>query len=138
VVLIVLARVWLRRRQRRGGRSTGEERSIRIPQRSSRTRAPRRPRPAGPSWTRPYDAVTAYLAALRDLATRDPAAARAENETPRAHAARVAAGSELAALQADYALARYGGRALTEAENRRAIGRWQRLRQRPRTPDGPP
>jgi hypothetical protein len=136
VVLVVLARVWLRRRQQRGVRATGEERSIRVPQRPSRVRPPRQPRTAGRSWTRPYDAVTAYLAALRDLATSDPEAARAEHETPRAHAARVAAGAELAALQADYALARYGGRALTDAENRRAIGRWQRLRRRPRPADG--
>jgi hypothetical protein len=138
VVLIVLARVWLRRRQRRGGPSTGEERSIRIPQRATRVRAPRRPRRQGRTWTRPYDAVTAYLAALRDLAAGDPSAARGEHETPRAHAARVSAGPELAALQADYALARYGGRALTDAEHRRAIGRWQRLRRRPRAPDTPP
>jgi len=135
VVIVVLARVWLRRRQRRGGRSTGEERSIRIPQRSARVRVPRPPRAAGRSWTRPYDAVTAYLAALRDLAARDTAAARAEHETPRAHAARIAAGPELGALQADYALARYGGRTLSDAENRRAIGRWRRLRKGPRAPD---
>ena len=136
VVLVVLARIWLRRRQNRGIRTSGEDRSIRIPQRTSRVRAPK-PRPARPSWTRPYDAVTAYLAALRDLAARDPAAARKEHETPRAHAARVVAGRELAALQADYALARYGARELTEAENRRALGRWQRLR-RQRSPEAPP
>jgi hypothetical protein len=138
VVLIVLARIWLRRRTRGGLRSTSEERSFRIPQRGSRARGPRQAFPARPSWTRPYDAVTAYIAALRDLATREPDAARADHETPRAHAARVAAGPELAALQADYALARYGGRSLSPAENRRAIGRWERLRRRPRAPDAPP
>jgi hypothetical protein len=42
----------------------------------------------------------------------------------------VQAGSELDALQADYALDRYGNRRLTDAEHRRAIGRWQRLRSR--------
>jgi hypothetical protein len=128
VVLVVLARIWLRRRTRRGGRSTGDERSFRIPQRSAQTR-PRRPRPAPiPAWTAPTDAVSAYLAALTDLAARDPAAARGEHETPRGHARRVQAGTELGALQADYALARYGERTLTDAEHRRAISRWRRLR----------
>jgi hypothetical protein len=74
--------------------------------------------------------VTAYLASLDALAAHDPGQARAPHETPRAHARRVAVGPALAALQADYALARYGGRSLTDAENRRAIGRWQRLRRR--------
>jgi hypothetical protein len=45
----------------------------------------------------------------------------------------VRAGIELDALQADYALSRYGGRPLTAAEHRRALGRWQRLRRRLRS-----
>jgi hypothetical protein len=79
------------------------------------------------------DAVTAYLAALDDLASRDPERARAEHETPRAHARRAAIGPELDGLQAAYALARYGGRPLTPAEDRRALGRLRRLRHRLRT-----
>jgi hypothetical protein len=128
VVLVVLARIWLKRRGRRSGRSTGEERSFRIPQRAARVRAARMPAAGVRRWTHPTDAVTAYLAALTDLADRDPAAARAEHETPRAHARRIGAGPALAGLQADYSLARYGDRALTDAEHRRAIGRWRRLR----------
>jgi hypothetical protein len=85
-----------------------------------------------PPW-RARDAVSAYLASLDELAAHRPDAARGEHETPRAHARRVSAGTELDILQADYALARYGGRILTDAEHRRAIGRWQRLRRRLRS-----
>ena len=48
--------------------------------------------------------------------------------------ARGLAGGEpdLVALQADYALARYGSRSLSATENRRAIGRWLRIRERVR------
>lgn len=131
VVVLVLARVWLRRRVGRLGRAGSDERSFRIPQRSSRVRPARGPSAPGPRRAAPHDAVSAYLAALDDLATRRPLAARAEHETPRSHARRVVAGPELAGLQADYALARYGDRVLTDAENQRALSRWQRLRRRP-------
>jgi hypothetical protein len=139
IVLVVLARVWLRRRPSRAGRGGSEERSFRLPdhpfarrRRTARAQAPRN-RPT------PSDAVSAYLAALDDVATLAPHYARTESETPRAHAGRVRLGLELDALQADYGLARYGGRSLTDAEHRRAIGRWQRLRRRlrSRTPADP-
>lgn len=133
VVLIVLARVWLRRRVRRSAGGGVEERSFRIPQHSFRLHTPRAPRPARARPWNPHDAVTAYLAALDDLAAHRPDSARADHETPRAHARRVEAGTELGVLQADYALARYGGRVLTDAEHRRALGRWQRLRHRLRS-----
>lgn len=127
VVLVVLARVWLRRRGSPRPRGREEERSFRIPPRGERARPPlaaavqvRR--------GRPHDAVTAYLATLDDLAAADPEAARAEHETPRGHARRVGAGPGLAALQADYALARYGGRTLSVREHQRALDRWRRLR----------
>lgn len=80
---------------------------------------------------RPTDAVTAYLAALRlvdpdDDLRRDPA------ETPAQHAHRlhgIGAGSfELDLLAADFELARWGGRRLTPAEDRRALGRLERFR----------
>ena len=130
VVLIVLARVWLHRRVARPAGRGSEERSFRIPQRSFRLRVPR-PAPPPPFVPlEPTDAVTAYLASLDDLAAHDPGSAHGEHETPRAHARRVQAGTELDALQADYALDRYGNRPLTDAEHRRAIGRWQRLRSR--------
>lgn len=133
VVLVVLARVWLRRRPGRAGRGGSEERSFRLPQHLFRRRTrPARPQPA-PRRGDPTDAVGAYLAALDDVAAQAPASARADHETPRAHAGRVQLGFELDALQADYGLARYGGRSLTDAEHRRAVGRWQRLRQRLRS-----
>lgn len=134
VVLVVLARVWLRRRPGPAGRGSEEERSFQLPDRlfARRTRPVRTAPPARRG--DPTDAVGAYLAALDDLATHAPAAARAPHETPRAHAGRVRLGLELDALQADYGLARYGGRALSDAEQRRAIGRWRRLRRRVRSP----
>ncbi len=130
VVLIVLARVWLHRRIARPSGRGSEERSFRIPHRSFRLRIPRQARPSPFAPLQPTDAVTAYLAALDDLAAYDPQSAHDEHETPRSHARRVRAGSELDALQADYALDRYGNRPLTDAEHRRAIGRRQRLRSR--------
>jgi hypothetical protein len=130
VVLFVLLRVWLRRRKTRVTRTPNEERSIELPPQrrpsSATAAAGRAPR----GEVRATDAVTAYLAALDDLERWRPAEARAESETPRAHARRIAIGPELAALQAGYALARYGGRPLSGAEHRRALGRWGRLRRR--------
>ncbi|HET8776697.1 MAG TPA: hypothetical protein VFN76_03450, partial [Candidatus Limnocylindria bacterium] len=133
VVLVVLARVWLRRRPGRAGRGASEERSIRLPEHVFSRRA--RPIPVATPRRRgdPTDAVGAYLAALDDVAAHAPTAGRAEHETPRAHASRVRLGIELDALQADYGLARYAGRSLSDAEHRRAIGRWQRLRERLRS-----
>jgi len=71
--------------------------------------------------------VSAYLAALDHLAQHEPARARREPESPHVHAARIGV-PEVGSLQADYALARYGGRRLTDAENRRGISRWRRIR----------
>ena len=133
IVLVVLARVWLRRRPARASRGGGEERSFRLPDHpfARRRRATRGPAPR--KRQTPNDAVGAYLAALDDVAALVPQHARAQSETPRAHAGRVRLGLELDALQADYGLARYGGRSLTDAEQRRAIGRWRRLRRRLRS-----
>jgi hypothetical protein len=129
VLLVVLARVWLRRRTHRRAGAGTEERSFEIPQRSFRLARPRGARSPAARPIRPHDAVTAYVATLEQLAAADPASARASQETPRAHARRIAAGRDLAALQADYALARYAGRTITPAENHRAIGRWLRIRE---------
>ncbi len=133
VVVVVLVRVWVRRRKRFSSRSATEERSFQLPDRSWRLGIPRPSRRTAPPPIQVRDAITAYLAALGELAARDPARARATHETPRAHARRVAAGPELAGLQADYSLVRYAGRPLSDAEHRRAIGRWRRLRDRLRT-----
>ncbi len=133
IVLIVLAVVltwaWTRRRRLSTRRRPDEERTFQVPRGAFRIHLPRRERKERQSRTSaPNDAVTAYLASLDELAARDSAAARAEHETPRAHARRVRIGTELDALQADYALARYGNRELTDAEHRRALARWRRLR----------
>ena len=132
-VIVVLVRVWVRRRARPRRAVTTEERSFRLPPRDRRPAPPVAARPTLPRRRGdPRDAVGAYLAALDDIAEHDPANARAEHETPRAHAARTGAGADLVALQADYALARYGGRALSAGENRRGIARWLRIRERVR------
>ena len=133
VVLLVLGRIWLRRRRRRAPSSAREERSFRFPDRSFRVRGPRIATRPTRAPIRATDAVTAYLAALQELGRRRTSDAPRPHETPRTHARRLDAGRELDALQADYALVRYGGRRLTPAEHGRALGRWQRLRQRIRT-----
>ena len=130
LLIVIAVRTWIRRRARLRPRGGREERSFSIPQGSFRLEMPRlgggiRRRRRRP----PADAVAAYLAALDELGLHDPPSARREPESPRAHAARVGL-AELGSLQADYALARYGGRRLTDAENRRGIGRWRRLRDR--------
>jgi len=129
LIAVIVIRTWIRRRTGARMRRGDEERSFSIPQRSFRMEMPRlqpfRRRRPGP----PTDAVGAYLAALDDLASHVPERARHASESPRAHAVRVGIG-EIGGLQADYALARYGGRRLTDAEHRRAVGRWRRLRDR--------
>lgn len=130
VLLVVLGRIWLRRRRRRSPSAAREERSFQIPDRSFRARGRRPGRRAATAPVRATDAVTAYLASLDELGRARASDAPQPHETPRSHARRVAAGWELEALQADYALVRYGGRRLSPAEHGRALGRWQRLRRR--------
>jgi hypothetical protein len=81
----------------------------------------------------PTTAAQAYVALVEDL-ERHPDVRRGPAETPSAHAARLRAsgraGLSLDLLAADYALARYGGVALPEHEDRRAVGRWRGLRRR--------
>lgn len=130
LLIVIVVRTWVRRRARARPRGGGEERSFSIPRGSFRLEVPRfaaatRRRRRG----RPTDAVSAYLAALDELAAHDPTRAHREVESPRAHAVRTAI-PEIGALQADYALARYGHRRLTDPENRRGVGRWRRLRDR--------
>jgi hypothetical protein len=77
----------------------------------------------------PETASEAYLATL-ELLTRTPDSARRGSETPREHADRVGrdrASFPLRRLAADYALAEFGGRALSSAEHRRAIDSWRRM-----------
>jgi hypothetical protein len=129
LLVLIVIRTWIRRRRRAGPAGISDERSISIPQRSFRLDLPRLVLPRRRRAATPTDAVSAYLAALHDLDARAPADARRATETPHAHAARIAI-PEVGGLQADYALARYGDRRLTDAEHRRALGRWRRLRER--------
>ena len=129
LLAVIVVRTWIRRRTRGHARGGVEERSFSIPQRSFRLEMPRLAGPRRPRAGAPTDAVGAYLAALADLGAHAPPQARRDAESPRAHAARVGI-REIGGLQADYALSRYGKRRLTNAEHRRAIGRWRRLRDR--------
>lgn len=81
----------------------------------------------------PRDAVAAYRALIADL---DPIVAvrRLPAETPGEHARRLRAAGHadlsLELLAADYALVRFGDIPLSRTEDRRAVGRWRRLRRR--------
>ena len=126
LAVIVLARLWMRRVVAPLD-DAFETRSIDLGTPIVRARRRR----AGRRRSTPVDAVGAYLALIDDLASR-PAVQRDGAETPGEHARRLRragwAGLSLELLAADYALARYGGIALSEAEDRRAIDRWRRLR----------
>jgi hypothetical protein len=88
----------------------------------------------------PADAVVAYRRLIADLEGR-PIVARGPGETPNEHARRVRSdgwgrlGLEL--LAADYSIRRFAGRALSAAEDRRAVARWHRLRSDLRPPVTP-
>ena len=111
-----------------------EERTLVMPARSPRPKLPRR----RVARLVPHDAVTAYVATLATLA-QDPSLARRPSETPAGHAHRLAeAGADpppgpLRRLAADYQLARYGERPITAPETGRALARWRRRREPPRT-----
>lgn len=134
-VLLFLARAW-RRTADPIDRPGLDDRRSRIPVEPDATGSPgwglgRRLR-ALARRGRPTDAVAAYLATLRALEPYDDLR-RAEGETPAAHARRLheaGPGSlELDLLAADFELARWGGRRISAAEDRRAIGRWERIRE---------
>jgi hypothetical protein len=127
LLAVIVGRTWLRRRARRAARGASEERFIHLPETRLRLKLPRLRLPRPRNAPAPHDAVTAYLAAL---ALFDPGELMGRDaESPRAHAQRVA-DRQLSLLAADYALARYAGRALTRLEHLRALGRWRRLRTR--------
>ncbi|HXX60827.1 MAG TPA: DUF4129 domain-containing protein [Candidatus Sulfotelmatobacter sp.] len=135
-VCILLVLRWLRPPRLDGAERPRirEERAIVVPARVPRpARRTGRPAPAVPR-----DAVAAYLATL-DLLADDPGRARRPSETPARHARRLAdAGEDLAPgplrrLAADYQLARYAERRISPPETRRALARWRRHREPPRT-----
>ena len=129
VLALIAWRLWPGRGPQR--RIEDEERGIVIPQGSLHVGLP------VPRWHRPSrvpapsDAVTAYVATVDDLAGH-PGLARAADETPAAHARRLRLDGRgmlpLDLLAADYQLARYAGRGLTRAEDRRGLARWRRVR----------
>jgi hypothetical protein len=124
-VIVVVAAVLRRRRRRRRGSGAEVRESERVALRPilhlPRLHLRRR-------WKTPEDAVEAYRLALVALAGRDEG--RRSGETPREHAARIrgsAVGPSVGRLAADYQLRALGGRRLTDAEERRAQGRWGRI-----------
>jgi hypothetical protein len=132
VAILVLARIWMRR-PRAMEDDLLETRWIdhgevaEQPGSGRRRRGIRFGRPA------PADAVAAYRALIEELARR-PRVRREPGETPAEHAGRLRRAGmgalSLDLLAADYGLVRYGGVTLTDAEDRRAIGRAARLRRR--------
>jgi hypothetical protein len=134
VLAIYLARRWQGTRRPPASRpDVPEERGIHLGRRPGLPplRLPRRLR----SLFAPDDAAGAYPRLLVDWSAV-PELARDPAETPGAHAARLRAAGRgdlaLDLLAADYQLTRFGGVTLTPAEQRRAIGRWRRLRARAR------
>lgn len=129
VGILVLARLWMREALRPGVSDVLEERVIdpgeREPVARVHTTGRRRAR------IDPSDAATAYLALIDDLEPR-PTVRRSVGETPSEHARRLrttgVGATSLDLLAADYALARFGGRRLSQREEGRGVARWRRLR----------
>jgi uncharacterized protein DUF4129 len=131
ILVLVLARLW----SRRSSEDEDDLDEVRLIDRGEEREGVGPPRwrlgrrlGTGPE---PDGAVEAYVRLLADLESR-PTVRREAAETPTAHAARLRrdgrADLSLELLAADYALARFGGVRLTPAEDRRAVGRWRRLR----------
>ncbi|HET9457181.1 MAG TPA: DUF4129 domain-containing protein, partial [Candidatus Limnocylindrales bacterium] len=129
VAVVILVRLWMRRRDEDEGQAA-ETRVIDRGDPEARPPVRRRRRPFGRRQD-PVDAVSAYRAI--DVALRGTAFGRFPGETPAEHARRLrdrgaVSGLALDLLAADYALARFGGVRLSPREERRAVGRWLRLR----------
>jgi hypothetical protein len=125
-----LARRWQgARREAADATDPSEQRSIHLDARPGLPpiRMPRRLR----DLLAPHDALDAYQRLLDDWSVT-PGLARDPAETPADHARRLrsagAGAPALDLLAADYQLSRFGGVTLSSAEERRAIGRWRRLR----------
>ena len=108
LLAVIVLRTWVRRRARGRPRGGTEERSFSIPQGSFRPRsaADRRTRSTGPARS-PDRRGRCLPGHPRRPGGARPISRAARAESPRAHAARVGL-VDLGALQADYALARYG------------------------------
>jgi hypothetical protein len=135
LLAIYLARRWQGARRPPASRpDVAEERGIDLGARPRLPglRLPRRLR----SLFAPDDAAGAYPRLLVDWSAV-PELARDPVETPADHAARLRAAGRgdlaLHLLAADYQLTRFGAIRLSSAEERRAVGRWRRLRTRGRS-----
>lgn len=147
VVVVLLVRAWLGRRVRPPGPDVLDERSVIVESRRLRLPRPSLRRRPGGSEGAPADAVSAYRASLRALAG-DPDLRRAPAESPGEHVRRMAEVlaarspiGPLARLAADYELAVFGRRTLSRREERRALRRWERVREAlssPRARPSPP
>lgn len=132
VIVFLLIRAWMRRQEPLSEEMLDVRSSdLPAPDPSSPPLRRRRRLPWTPA---PRTAVEAYLALVEDLRD-EPDVRRRPAETPAQHARRIReeqvereVGIGLGLLAADYGLAVYGRRPLSEAETRRAIGRWQLLR----------
>jgi multisubunit Na+/H+ antiporter MnhC subunit len=143
LAVALLAALWMYQARSRADDDVDEDRAIdhgaEPPGGAGRRRWRRRP--GGRAFGAPTDAVSAYRATIAELSRVEPFRRR-DGETPAEHARRVRGavaaaapapaeggfGAALDLLAADYELARFGGRSLTQAEDRRAIGRWRRVR----------
>ncbi len=132
-VIVILARIWTRRRPPRLAPGIEELRDVLRDPPPVESRRPRRRlgwRGRGRAGA-PANAIEAYVAILAEFA-KSPELARLPSESPAHHAHRLRAADagslDLELLAADYQLARFGSATLTPAEDRRAIGRWRRLR----------
>jgi hypothetical protein len=128
-LVALLVRYWMRESLLADVGDVGEERSIDASGIDRRAhRAARRRRAAGGP---PSSAAEAYLSLLEEVEGRTRVE-RVATESAPAHAMRLrqaglgATGLDL--LAADFELERFGDVRLSDAENRRGIGRWRRLR----------
>lgn len=133
-VVVLLVSAWMIRQAAEANGPAGDVRSTELPEGEPRRARPRhrRHQPRG----EPGSATEAYLRLVDELAGRWTVERRAA-ETPNEHARRLREDGEsgtdalaLELLAADYGLATFGGRAISEREHRRAIERWRRLRAR--------
>lgn len=128
-LVALLVRYWMRESLLADVGDVGEERSIDTTGIERQTRQGRRQR--RPSGRTPGSAADAYLALLEEIEGRSRVE-RAPTESAPAHAMRLrqaglgATGLDL--LAADFELERFGDVRLSDAENRRGVGRWHRLR----------
>jgi hypothetical protein len=132
IAIIILIRLWMSR-PRVPDDAADEDRWIDHGDQSGRDVVRRRRRGLRFGRPRPADAVAAYRLLLEELAP-NAGVRREEGETPAEHAGRLrdagSGGLALDLLAADYGLVRFGGVRLSDAEERRAIGRSSSLSRR--------